>query len=189
MWVLFDGRVGGCRRLCVVVNYTDQMIHRIEPATNTIDLSKLIPGNHYGYSDMTGIVSRLATTRVGTWQAIMSSGIFDSPWGAVNWNWDTPWGTDIDVYIRTSNNRINWSFWEYVDVDTPLRFTPNGRYAEIQASFRSIVEGVTPRLYDISVSPSPACGDVNNLMPEADINKDCRVDLLDLARLARQWLE
>ena len=170
------------------VNFTDQMINRIDPATNTIDTSKLIAGNHYGYSDMTGIVSRSATSSVGTWKVMISSGIFESPWGAVNWNSFTPWGTDIDMYIRTSNNRINWSYWEYVDMDTPLRFTPNGKYAEIKASFRSIVADTTPVLYDISVYPSPTCGDVNNLMPSADINKDCQVNLFDLAEMAEQWL-
>ena len=170
------------------VNYADQMINRIDPATNSIVVSKLIAGNHYGYSDMTGIVSRSATTKIGTWKAAMSSGLFDAPWGAIRWNDSTPWGTDIDLYIRTSNDRLHWSQWEYVDIDKPLRFTPDGRYAELQASFRSIVPDVSPVLYDVSVSPSPTCGDADHPLLDADINRDCKVNMADLNELAARWL-
>lgn len=171
------------------VNFTDQMIHRIDPATNAIVLSKLIAGNHYGYSDMTGIVSRSATNKIGTWKASINSGLFDVPWGAVRWTDSTPWGTDIDLYIRTSNDRIHWSQWEYVDIDKPLRFTPKGRYAEVQASFKSIVKDQSPFLYDLSVFPSPTCGDAEHLILEGDINGDCKVNMGDLTILAAQWLK
>ena len=137
---------------------------------------------------MTGIVSRSVTNQVGTWKALISSGIFDMPWGAVLWNDSTPWGTDIDMSIRTSDDRMNWSQWEYVDIDKPLRFTPNGRYAQLQASFKSVVQDVSPILYDISVYPSPSCGDADHLILDADINRDCKVNLEDLKELADKWL-
>jgi hypothetical protein len=33
------------------------------------------------------------------------------------------------------------------------------------------------------------CGDTLHPYPEGDVNKDCTVDLLDLALLAAHWLE
>ena len=49
---------------------------------------KSLPGTaHYGYSDMTGIVARNATTRFGYWSVVHDSKIAHTVWGlAVVWN-------------------------------------------------------------------------------------------------------
>jgi hypothetical protein len=54
-----DGKVWVC-------DLGDEYIHRIDPATNTIDLSKRIigSGGHYTYSDMTGIIVKTITAQL-----------------------------------------------------------------------------------------------------------------------------
>jgi streptogramin lyase len=63
------------------VNYGDGYLKRINPATNTVELEKLIQGKHYSYSDMTGIVARSMTTRIGTWTVVFDSGAENTKWG------------------------------------------------------------------------------------------------------------
>jgi DNA-binding beta-propeller fold protein YncE len=61
-------------KVWVVMN-GNSFIKRIDPATSKVDLEKSIPGTvHYGYSDMTGIISRTATTRFGRWTATHNAG-------------------------------------------------------------------------------------------------------------------
>lgn len=78
--------------------YTDY-IRRIDPATNTIDLSKSLigSGSHYSYSDMTGFVARTITTKIGTWTVNYDSGAAGTPWGTVSWSKSEPTGTSVTV--------------------------------------------------------------------------------------------
>jgi hypothetical protein len=39
-----------------------------------------------------------------------------------------------------------------------------------------------------AISDVAACGDYQHPIPPGDVNKDCRVDLLDFAVLAENWL-
>ena len=67
------------------VDNNDEYIHRISPTRNETDSSgniingvelskRIIGGTHYGYSDMTGVVSSTITTMKGTWTVIHDSG-------------------------------------------------------------------------------------------------------------------
>ena len=89
-------------------------IYRIDPATNTVDLAKSIVGSggHYTYSDMTGIIARTITTRIGTWNVVYDSGVNDLPWGTISWNDLVPTGTLVTVEVRSSNDQITWSSWK-----------------------------------------------------------------------------
>jgi hypothetical protein len=59
---------------------------RIDPATNSVDLSKrILGGYHYGYSDMTGIISRTATTKLGVWTLTHDSHFPGAAWGTQQW--------------------------------------------------------------------------------------------------------
>lgn len=47
------------------------------------------------------------------------------------------------------------------------------------------------KIYVSSTTPSqePKCGDVNHPFPEMDFNRDCRVDMIDFALFAAQWMK
>jgi streptogramin lyase len=148
------GKVWAC-------DYGDEYIHRIEPATNAIDLSKLITESlgHYTYSDMTGIVARTITTEIiGTWTVIYDSGTQNSHWGRVSWTSYEPEGTSVKVKVRSSNDMTNWSAWETADNGVALSATPNGQYLQIETTFQIIAGDVSPILYDLTVSPAKYAG-------------------------------
>lgn len=174
-----------------VVNNGDEFIKRIDPATNTVDLSKrIITGtNHYGYSDMTGIVSRSTTTRIGTWNVIHNTKQFDSDWGVVSWTANLPSTTLAKVRVRSSNDRRNWSLWEEVANFDALRQTPPGRYLNVEVTLQTFSDSAIPILYDLTVGAGSICGDLQHPYPTGDINHDCTVNLLDLALLAENWLK
>jgi streptogramin lyase len=173
-----------------VVNNGDEYIHRIDPQTNLIDLSKRIIGaRHYGYSDMTGIISRTFTTTTGSWTVVHNTKAFDSQWGVIFWNSYEPMGTSLAVEVRSSNDRRYWSSWEQVRNYSPLLNTPNGRYLEVKVTFKSADRQTSPIIYDLTVSPSPCCGDFDHPYPLSDVNKDCKVDFTDFIIMAAEWLD
>ena len=180
-----------------VVDNGDEYINRIDPQTNLIDLSKRIAGTrHYGYSDMTGLISRTFTTKTGSWTVVHNTKVFDSQWGLISWNSYEPTGTSLVVKARSSNDRQKWSVWEDVKNDSALYNTPNGRYLEMKVTFQSADEqawlpaerGPSPILYDLTVNPLPYCGDSEHPYPFSDLNKDCKVDFVDFAIMAAEWL-
>jgi len=137
------------------VNVGDENIERINPANNSVDLSKrIVGGNHYGYSDMTGIISRTATIRSGRWSVIHNGGLEDTPWGTISWHSAETTGTSIKVRARSSNDRINWTLWESAVNGFPLHSTAPGKYLEVEAAFQAGASEVSPILYDLTVTPS-----------------------------------
>jgi len=144
-----DGKVWVC-------NLGDEYIKRIDPVTNTIDLSKTIigSGGHYSYSDMTGIISGTITARIGNWTVIHDSGLESTPWGIISWSSHEPEGTSIKVRVRSSNDQTNWSVWEEAENGVALGATPNGRYLQARAKLQIISGDVSPVLFDLTVQTS-----------------------------------
>jgi streptogramin lyase len=153
-----------------VTDITSEYIHRINPATNTTDLSKKIigSGGHYTYSDMTGIVSRTVTTKIGTWTVVFDSEAADTPWGTVSWNSNEPAGTSVSVKVRSSNDKSTWSAWETATNGVPLSSTPDGRYLEIETTLQILSGDVSPVLYDLTVEVGNQPPDVTNAHPSID---------------------
>ena len=60
---------------------------------------------------------------------------------------------------------------------------------EVKATLQSFDEAVTPVLYDLTVNPSPCCGDLKHPYPVSDNNKDCKVNFIDLSIAANEWLD
>lgn len=147
-----------------VCDIGDEYIHRINPATNTVDLSKQIVGSggHYTYSDMTGIVSRTITSKTGTWTVDHDSGTSGTPWGTVSWTSDEPAGTSVAVKVRSSDDKISWSGWENASNGIPLSFTPNGRYLQVESTLKITLGDVSPILYDLTVKCANQPPDVSN---------------------------
>ena len=163
-----------------VVNNGNEYIHRINPATNTVELSKrIIGGTHYGYSDMTGIVSRTITTKIGMWQVVHNSRSTGTQWGMIKWNASTPTGTSISAKVRSSQDRISWSAWENAINGTALAKTPNAQYLQIQVTMQILSGTTSPILYDLSVG----------YIPMGDLNRDAEVNFIDVAVMAQHWLE
>ncbi|MBI5679399.1 MAG: DUF11 domain-containing protein [Methanobacterium sp.] len=142
-----------------VVDNGDEYIHRINPEkvnsediVNGIELSKrLVGGTHYGYSDMTGVLSNTITSNKGTWRVIHDSEVNNVLWGAISWNSFEPQGTRITVRARSSNDKTNWSAWEDVTNGVLLGLTPRGRFLEVNVEFERFKGSVSPVLYDLSV--------------------------------------
>lgn len=133
-----------------------EYIRRIDPATNTVDLNKRLigSGSHYTYSDMTGIMARTITTRIGTWTVDHNSGAAGTTWGKVSWNGNTPAGTSIVVKVRSSPDGITWGGWETASNGVSLSSTPAGQYLQVQTTLQIISGDVSPILYDLTVESS-----------------------------------
>ena len=140
-----------------VVHLGDESIRRIDPANNSVDLLKNIrSGEHYGYSDMTGLVARNASARIGNWQFVHNSRVPGAQWTAVTWQGAEPAGTSIRVKVRSSDNRLRWSAWETVVNGALLKTTPPGKYLEVQALLHSSLRTTSPALSALTVvAPTP----------------------------------
>ncbi|MCI0496060.1 gliding motility-associated C-terminal domain-containing protein [candidate division KSB1 bacterium] len=134
-----------------VVNLGDRNIHRIDPATNTIDLNKYLGAIHYGYSDMTGRTSVQNANRRGTWKITYDGVVDNATWGIVSWNGYEPETTALSVKVRSSQDQQNWSAWEHARNSYFLRTTPVGRYLQIQVTFNIVAGNISPILYDLTV--------------------------------------
>jgi hypothetical protein len=90
---------------------------------------------------------------------------------------DSPWKEPVN--LGPSVNSAGMEIYAYMSADgSTLIFNSNrpGGYG----------------LHDIWQAPilaGPACGDSEHPYPAVDLNKDCRVDLADLAVLLAHWLE
>ncbi|MBM3878258.1 MAG: hypothetical protein FJ387_00810 [Verrucomicrobia bacterium] len=137
-----------------VVNNGDEFVKRINPLTDQVDLEKrILGGRHYGYSDMTGIVSRTATTRFGVWSLVHDSRFPGATWGAVSWQAHTPPGTSLHARARSSPNRQTWSAWESVTNGDPLQQVPPGKFLHLEITLQTLEDDGTPILYDLTVTP------------------------------------
>jgi streptogramin lyase/PKD repeat protein len=157
-------------------NYNDGYLHRIDPETNLVDLSVQTPGisgsgigMHYGYSDMTGIISRTVTTKIGAWTVNFDSEEADTSWGTVSWNANEPTGTSLKIEVRSSNDGNTWSSWETAANDIPLSSTPSGRYLQIKTTMQISSGDVSPVLYDLTIK-------VGNLPPVVNAGADLTVN-------------
>ncbi|MGC8989971.1 MAG: hypothetical protein ACP5MD_07615, partial [Verrucomicrobiia bacterium] len=137
-----------------VVNYGDEYVKRIDPVANRVDLEhRIIGGRHYGYSDMTGIISRTTTTKIGVWTVTHDSRYPAAAWGTVAWTEFTPPGTSLSVRVRSSPDRISWSLWEIAANAAPLHATPPGKFLQIEVAFQTLAGDDSPILYDLTVTP------------------------------------
>jgi DNA-binding beta-propeller fold protein YncE len=120
-----------------VVDDGDEYIHRIDPNTNEVELSVRLPGAyHYGYSDMTGFVTRNYTMRTGSWTIRHNTMAVDSQLGGLWWDADIPSGTSLRFFIRSSNDQQQWSPAQEMFQPCTACEVPPGRYFEVKAVFK-----------------------------------------------------
>jgi hypothetical protein len=138
-----------------VVNVGDEYIKRIDPQSDSVDLAKrIIGGTHYGYSDMTGILARTATTKLGTWTVTHNSGFPGAAWKSISWNASQPAGTSLKINVRSSADKSSWSAWESATNRLPLNATPDGKYLQVEVRFQILSGEVGPVLYDLTIQPA-----------------------------------
>ncbi len=140
-----------------VVGIYEDLLVRIDPVLNLIDLETTAGGGggHIAAGDMTGIVARNITTRIGTWTVTYDSLLTDMEWGTLTWVATEPVGTDLTVRARSSNGLFTWSPWETATSDLELSRTPPGRYLEIQVSMQQVSGNKWPTLDELTVTPAP----------------------------------
>lgn len=131
-----------------VVDWGDEYMWRIDPATNTVDLQKqVIGGRHYGYSDMTGIISGTVTTRRGEWTVVWDTQRENASYEKLRWRSAQPPNTSIVVSVRSSANGVDdWSDWEIAGNGTILTTTPANRYLNISVKMQSPSGTASPTL-------------------------------------------
>jgi len=165
-----------------VVNYGDEFVHRIDPNTHEILKIKL-SGNHYGYSDMTGLVAWNPTVKTGWWTVVHNTKAFDCRLASVWCKADVPRGASLKFTARSSNDRRHWSTWQDINDRCALCSLPSGRYFEIKVAFKSET-GDSPRLYELGLH----FADHDDSYRQADLNRDYVVDFRDLQTIANDWL-
>lgn len=136
------------------IDYYDRLI-RINPATNAVEQEISIPGFHYSYSDMTGIVARTMTTQIGTWTTTFDTESDSSLWDKLNWTGQIPQGANLKVRVRSSKDKAVWSAWEDAVAATELKSTPSGRYLQVEATLQLISGEVSPTLNDLTIMVKP----------------------------------
>lgn len=136
-----------------VCGLTDENIYMIDSLTNTISLVKDIPNSdgHNAYSDMTGIISRTITNKIGRWTVIYDSKSINTLWEKISWDSEEPTGTLITVKVRTSIDKINWSNWKLVSNNSSLKSILPGRFLHIEATFKIISGNISPSLSKIII--------------------------------------
>ncbi|MDU2672297.1 MAG: hypothetical protein E7C49_09850 [Clostridium sp.] len=136
-----------------VCGLTDEKIYMIDSLANTINLVKDIPNSdgHNAYSDMTGIISRTITNKIGRWTVIYDSKSINTLWEKISWDSEEPTGTLITVKVRTSIDKINLSNWKLISNNSSLKSILPGRFLHIEATFKIISGNISPSLSKIII--------------------------------------
>lgn len=138
-----------------VTNYGSDSVMRIDPSTNTVDLTVQLGSNAdpYNYSDMTGTVLVGTTNPTGTWRRVLDGGA-GAIWDDIFWNQE---GEGVDtgllVEVRVSDDLVNWSSYAAQDSGDALGLS--GRYLEVRATFSSQGAAADPVLSDLLVNYTP----------------------------------
>jgi streptogramin lyase len=133
-----------------VTNYYTHNAMRIDPATDSVDLTVSLGSGAYpyNYSDMTGS-TLIAPPNTGTWTIDHDSGIADAIWGFVTWHASTPSDSSLQVYAASSTDGVTFSAEEAVTNGVDLT-VPDGQYLRVRVQFNRATTGESPILYDLT---------------------------------------
>lgn len=162
-----------------VTNYYSQTVSRIHPAGGAIGTDGTTPigavdftsvplgGLLYNYSDMTGSTLHGAPEN-GTWTVIHDSGTVGTDWGKVDWNDKIGGDGFIKVTVMSSDDGLSWGAPEDASKGGELGVA-NGRYLKVAVAFQRSKKGVSPILYDLSVSVANDPPNCANATPSESI--------------------
>jgi len=134
------------------------LIERLDPGTNRNDLDVQLAdaGDHDVVGDLTGVVSRSLTTRIGSWRVVFDTLEAGTPWGTVSWTGTTPAGAATRVRVRSSEDATTWSSWEDAASGVELRSTPVGRHLQVEVILQRVSGQDLPQLDELTITPGSA---------------------------------
>jgi YVTN family beta-propeller protein len=142
-----------------VTNFDSNNVMRIDPATNTVDLTVDLGPNArpYNYSDMTGTVLTGSTNPQGTWRRVLNGGA-GATWDQIFWNTEVegviPTGTDILMEVCVSDDPLSCTTFQSYESGDLLGLT--GQYLEVRATLSRIGgTQTTPVLSDLTLLFTP----------------------------------
>ena len=144
-----------------VTNYSSDNVMRIDPASNTVDLTvSLGPGARpYNYSDMTGS-SVPAPPTAGNWSVVYDSGAAAAEEWTISWNAATP--GDSSISVTASSGTDGMTFGSPQAMSNGGDYPAVGRYVKMEVSFSRASTGESPILYDLTIEPAnepPVCAE------------------------------
>jgi hypothetical protein len=137
------------------VNYDGSSASKLDPQGEPI-ATYSTGANPYSYSDMTGLQLQIITHRNGTWTVDFDSGREDAVWDTLEWDGETPNGTEIRGRARAAGTRadlINAS-WSPQHNSSPASIhgeVANGRWIQVEMQLWTSIDGVSPRLDEVRV--------------------------------------
>ena len=92
-----------------VTNYSSGNAMRIDPSTNSVDLTVPLGPNSYpyNYSDMTGAVVTGSTSPQGLWTIVHDGGVAGMEWGTISWNAAVPGGSSVIYTVTCHRNQMS----------------------------------------------------------------------------------
>jgi streptogramin lyase len=141
-----------------VTNYGSSSAMRINPATNTVDLTVSLGSGAYpyNYSDMTGMVVIGSTTPQGTWDVVQDGGAQNLIWNKIVWNQEpqgsVPPGTSIVVEARAANTQAGLTGQPFVAVTSGGALSLSGQFIEARATLKKGTATASPVLSDITLN-------------------------------------
>ena len=111
----------------------------------------------YNYSDMTGFVALGSTVPSGHWTAVHDGTEEELEW-KVSWTKKSPTaGEVLKIEVRAAEEIADLYEQDFVPVASPSAEDPvpgvQGRYVQVQVTFVRGTGGVSPILYDLTVTP------------------------------------
>jgi len=146
-----------------VTNHNSNSVTRIDPTINLEDFTRTGHTSPYNYSDMTGIISRNITTKIGTWTvSYQEAGVCHA---TVSWTDSMPADSTITVTAESSEDNIIWSGAQLILDGVEFPTVENAEFIRLVVEF-SASTGIqeTPILYDLTIDTTSCnpCDDVAN---------------------------
>jgi hypothetical protein len=129
-------------------------VYRINPATNTVDLTVNLTGGSapYGWADSSGLVPLITTQPSGFWDVVYDHGS-EASWGRISWTESTPETCTFYVERRIASTPLALADlpWTLCDNGAIFGKAP-GRYVEVRCTFlRPDASTDTPVLFDLTL--------------------------------------
>ena len=151
-----------------VTNLLSDNVTRIDPATNSVDLTVYLGAGArpYNYSDMTGSTLTAAPDN-GNWTVDYDSGVVNAPWREISWTADEPGDSGLVVTVAGSADGVTFGPFETMSNGGDPTF--DSQYLRINVAFsrstnadadgNGVFDG--PILYDLTAlwNRDPVCSE------------------------------
>jgi RHS repeat-associated protein/uncharacterized repeat protein (TIGR01451 family) len=134
-------------------NLSSSTASRIDPATNTVDLTVNLGSGAgpYNYSDMTGSTLTGAPDD-GTWSVVYDSGATDTAWAFLDWATQVAGDGSFTVAVASSADGVTFGPEVAVTDGEEIEGVAAGRYLQVTARFTRATSGESPVLFDLTIA-------------------------------------